>query len=320
VLGGASESGAWPIEPGLPQAQGAAITLRQPGGMILSTANLYFTSHDELGAHVYRTAQTSSPGQEAELYREPPGNRFGDIVFANVGGVFYGYFWVVNNSGRSFIKRVPLTGAPEAKVLTPPQPDIDIVNSHHNLVTDGVSLYWQDVSSIKKIPIGGGDASAITTLDHTDSNTPTAGVYLRGTSIVYASVAAVRFVPTSGANTAPLVRTIATANTTVTTILPVANGTYWGDRNGAIQLRLGTTTHTIQGNTGLIPTSLETNGVTAGGALVWTQCASSTCQMRLDLPFGDITFPIGDNALGAFMNSSGHVFWGDDFGVHRLVF
>jgi glucuronoarabinoxylan endo-1,4-beta-xylanase len=295
------------------------VSLRQPDGMILSTGNLYFTSHDALGAHVFRTAQTASPGQEIELYREPPGNRFGDIVFANVGGVFYGYFFTAESSGQVFIKRVPLTGSSEAKVLTPPLPDIDIVNSHHNLATDGVSLYWQDVSSIKKIPVGGGDASAITTLDQATPNTPTAGVYLRGATIVYASVAAVRYVPTSGPITIPPVRTIATANTTVTTILPVANGTYWGDRNGAIQLRLGPTTHTIQGNTGLIPTSLGTNGFTAGGALVWTQCTSSTCQMRLHFPSGDTAFPIGDNALGASMNSSGHVFWGDDFGVHRLV-
>jgi hypothetical protein len=38
------------------------------------------------------------------------------------------------------------------------------------------------------------------------------------------------------------------------------------------------------------------------------------------LPFRNTTFPIGDPALGASMNSSGHVFWGDDLGVHRLVF
>jgi hypothetical protein len=297
------------------------VSLRQPDGMILSTANLYFTSHDELGAHVYRTAQTSSPGQEIELYREPPGNRFGDIVFANVGGVFYGYFFAMNSSGQVFIKRIPLTGSSEAKQLTPPLPNIDIVNSHHNLATDNVNLYWQDVSSIKKIPIDGvSNASAIITLDQATPNTPTAGVYLRGKTIVYASVAAVRYVPTSGPITIPLVRTIANANTTVTTILPVANGTYWGDRNGAIQLQLGTATHTIQGNTGQVPTSLGTNGFTAGGALVWTQCTSSSCQMRLHFPSGDTTFPVGDSALGASINSSGHVFWGDDFGVHRLVF
>ena len=63
------------------------VSFHQPDGMILSTGNLYFTSHDALGAHVFRTAQTSSPGQEIDCISEPPGNRFGDIVFANVGGV-----------------------------------------------------------------------------------------------------------------------------------------------------------------------------------------------------------------------------------------
>ena len=106
-------------------------------------------------------------------------------------------------------------------------------------------------------------------------------------NIIYASVNAVRYVPTVGAVTAPLVRTIANANTTVTSILPVANGTYWGDRNGAIQLKLGSTIYTIQANTGMVPTSMATNGYTAGGALVWTQCASTTCQMRFDLPAGN---------------------------------
>jgi hypothetical protein len=37
-------------------------------------------------------------------------------------------------------------------VLTPDLDDIDIVNSHHNLATDGVNLYWQELSSIKSRP------------------------------------------------------------------------------------------------------------------------------------------------------------------------
>jgi hypothetical protein len=69
VLGDQGSSGA-PDEPATNVP--TVVSLRRPGGMILSTGNLYFTSHDELGAHVFRTAQTSSPGQEAELYREPP--------------------------------------------------------------------------------------------------------------------------------------------------------------------------------------------------------------------------------------------------------
>jgi hypothetical protein len=97
-----------------------------------------------------------------------------------------------------------------------------------------------------------------------------AGVYLNNGTIVYASVAAVRYVPTSGANTPPTARTIANAGTTVTTIVPVANGTYWGDRNGAIQLKVRSAISTVQAGAGLVPSSIGTNGFTAGGALVWT--------------------------------------------------
>ena len=293
---------------------GSFVSYHRPDGMILSTGNLYFTSHDVFGAHVFRMAQTSIPGQEIELYHEPVGNRFGDIVFANVGGVYYGYFWA-QSGGNATIKRILLTGSQVATVLTPPINDIDIVNSHHNLATDGVGLYWQEASAVRKMAIDGGP---IITLDPTSPNTPTAGVYLSNGNIVYASVNAVRYVPTVGAITSPLVRTIANANTTVTSILPVANGTYWGDRNGAIQLKLGSTIYTIQANTGMVPTSMSTNGYTAGGALVWTQCASTTCQMRFDFPAGNWVSAVANDALGAAMTSSGSVFWGDDLGVHRL--
>jgi glucuronoarabinoxylan endo-1,4-beta-xylanase len=295
----------------------ANISVHQPDGMILSTGNVYFTSHDAAGAHVFRTGQTSTPGQEIELYKEGPGNRFGDIVFAKINDVYYGYFWATNSSGKSTIKRILLTGSTVATVLTPAFNNIDIVNSHHNLATDGVNLYWQDVSSVKKMPIGGG---AITTLDQATPNTPTAGVYLNNGTIVYASAAAVRYVPASGAITPPSARTIVNASATVTTILPVANGTYWGDRNGAIQLKVGSAISTVQAGAGLVPTSIGTNGFTAGGALVWTQCASSTCHTGFAFPAGNWVSPIANNALGAAITSSGSVFWGDDYGVHRLDF
>jgi hypothetical protein len=285
---------------------GAPVSFHQPAGMVLSTANLYFTSNDAQGAHVFRTAQTGHPGQEAELYHEPPGNRFGDIVFANVGGQFYGYFWAADSSGHSFIKRVPLSGSPVATVLTPPINDIDIINSHHNLATDGVQLYWQQASSVRAMPIGGG---AVITLDPTRPNTPTAGVHLRNGTVVYASVADVRYVPTTGAITIPQLRTIATARTTVTTILPVDNGTYWGDRNGAIQVVRGQTVFTVQEDTGLVPTSMSTNGRNVGGGLAWTQCSSSACQLRLSLPVDDLTSAVAGDALGASLTSSGQVFW-----------
>ena len=63
-------------------------------GMVLSTANIYFTAYDRRIASVFRTAQSATPGQEAELCREPD-CRFGDIVFAKVDDVFYGYFFAL---------------------------------------------------------------------------------------------------------------------------------------------------------------------------------------------------------------------------------
>ena len=301
-----------------PSVASAVVSFHAPDGMILSTGNIYFTSHDSAGAHVFRTSQTSIAGQEIELYHEPPGSRFGDIVFANVGGTFFGYFFADNGFGQATIKRILLTGSQIAMVLTPPINNIDIVNSHHNLATDGVNLYWQDVSSIRKMSLAGG---AITTLDLASSNTPTAGVYLSNGNVFYASVNSLRYVPTSGSIVNPQFRTIANDTTTITAILPVANGVYWGDRDGRIFLRTGSSTFTIQ-NTGLVPGSMGTNGFTAGGALVWTQCASTTCQLRISLHFPvlNAVIPISGNALGASMNSSGNVFWGDASGLHRFVF
>jgi hypothetical protein len=42
--------------------------------------------------------------------------------------------------------------------------------------------------------------------------------------------------------------------------------------------------------------------------------------MGFDFPAGNWVNPVANNALGAAMNSSGSVFWGDDYGAHRLDF
>ena len=129
------------------------VSYRKPDGLILSTGNLYFTYHDAATACVWRAAQTAVPGQEILLYSEP-GPAFGDIVFAEVDGAFRGYFFSNNVGGTASIKRVPLTGGPATVLAT--VTDVDVENSHRNLVTDGVNLYWQDVQFVRKMPIGGG--------------------------------------------------------------------------------------------------------------------------------------------------------------------
>jgi hypothetical protein len=259
-------------------------------------------------------SQSAGPGQEILLYSEPDA-RFGDIVYAQVGGVWWGYFFATK-SGVITIKRVPLTGGAATTLTT--VTNVDVANSHRNLVTDGAHLYWQDVSSVRKMPIGGG---AITELDQASPNTPTAGICLRDGNIIYASVRDIRYVPTSGdVITSPLVRTIVTASSRVTALFTVANGVYWGENDGAVRLKVGSTTTTLQPSTGLVPTSIATNGYTAGGDLVWTECGSSSCRMQFRLTGGNWVTPIADDALGAAVTSSGNVFWGDAGGVHRQVF
>src|SRR5262245_48198639 len=152
---------------------GTLVSYRKPDGFILSTGNLYFTYHDPATASVWRAAQPAFAGPEILLYSEP-GTRVGDIVFAQVGGIWWGYFFSAGSGGTATIKRVPLTGGP-ATIVTE-LTNVDVANSHRNLVTDGVYLYWQDVDSVRKMPIGGG---AVVVLDQANPNTPTAGLALQ---------------------------------------------------------------------------------------------------------------------------------------------
>jgi hypothetical protein len=294
-------------------AQTGLVSFRKPDGLILSTGNLYFTSHDAAGAAVWRTSQTSVAGQETVLYWEP-GARFGDIVFAQVGGAFFGYFFASNASGLT-IKRVSLTGGP-ATVLTTIT-NVDIGNSHRNLLTDGVSLFWQDDVAIRKMAISGG---AVTVLDQVSPNTPTAGLALQDGRIIYASVNNIRFVPTTGTSTPPSDRTIHTASTRVTSLHAVSNGVYWGEQDGAVRLKVGSTVTTLRAS-GPLPTSISNNRSTSGGVQAWTRCGNDSCQLQFIFSFIQVSQAIGADAFGVTVKPATRtVFWGDSAGVHRRAF
>jgi len=286
------------------------VSYRKPDGLILSTGNLYFTSHDGNTAIVWRAAQSSSPGQEFVLWSEPDA-RFGDIVYAEVDGIWWGYFFkFATITGSISIRRVPLTGGAAIDINPEPIENVDVANSHRNLVTDGVHLYWQDANSVRRMPIRGG---AITVLDATSSSTPTAGLALQNGNVIYASVADIRHVPTIGAITPPQFRTIATASSRVTALYAVSNGIYWGEESGAIRVKVGSTTTTLSSTTGLVPTSISI-GV---GQEAWTQCDSQSCQLRFESGVSNLLMQIGADAFGVTVRSSGNVFWGDATGVHR---
>jgi hypothetical protein len=300
------------LGPGSPSIS-QLVSYRKPDGLILSTGNLYFTYHDAATASVWRAAQSAVPGQEILLYSEP-GARFGDIVFAQVDGAFWGYFFS-QNGGAITIKRVPLTGGAATALAS--VTDVDVANSHRNLVTDGVNLYWQDVQSVRKMPIRGG---AVTVLDEASPNTPTAGLALQNGNVVYASVTAIRSVPVGGATTPPSARTIFTASERVTALHAVLNFIYWGEESGAIRVvtTSGSSAETISTIPGFIPTSISTSVHGGVFAQAWTQCDAHSGRLHFDIPSGeDSLYAIGGDAIGVSVTSSGNVFWGDSAGVHR---
>jgi hypothetical protein len=291
------------------------VSYRSPDGLILSTGNLYFTYHDPATASVWRAAQTAVPGQEILLYSEP-GTRFGDIVFAEVGGEFWGYFLSESTGGNAAIKRVPLTGGAATVLAT--ISDVDVANSHRNLVTDGVNLYWQDAEAVRKMPIGGG---IVTVLDQASPNTPTAGIALQNGNLIYASVTDIRYVPVGGATTPASARTIAVATERVTALHAVLNFVYWGEESGAIRVAAtGGSTVTVSTILGFLPTSISTSVRGGVYAQAWTQCDAQSCRLHFDVPSGESSlYTIGANALGVAVASSGNLFWGDAAGIHRHI-
>ena len=279
-------------------------------GMVLSTANIYFTAHDNSGARVFRTAQSATPGHETELCHEP-NCRFGDIVFANVDGTFYGYFFALA-SGMTTIRRIPLAPQPGqvAEIIGPAAADIDIVSSHGNLVTDGSFLYWQSDTAINRMPIRGG---AVTVLDRTPLTRPATGLHLVGPNVIYAVDRVIYHVPANGsAITPPNLRVVFTAAVGVVACVPLVGLNYVAERNGAIVESSGNVSGVKQGPGAASITSMAYDG--AHVALAWTQMAA-TWQLRVDVGVQDLTLPTGANPRLAMFNAAGDVFWLDDDGV-----
>jgi hypothetical protein len=290
-------------------------------GMVLSTANIYFTAHDNAGARVFRTAQSATPGQETELCHEP-NCRFGDIVFARVDDVFYGYFFALAD-GMTTIRRIPLAPQPgqAAEVIGPAAADIDIVSSHGNLVTEGSFLYWQSDTAINKMPIRGG---AVTVLDMPPLTRPATGLHLIGPNLIYAVDRVVYYVPADGtAITPPSLRVVFTVATGVVSCAPLVGSIFVADRNGAIVWHSDSGSGQVKQNSGAaFVTSMAYDG--AHVAFAWTQMAATQIapgeldarwQLRVDAGVNDFTFTTGANPRLAMFNAAGDVYWLDDDGV-----
>ena len=318
------------------------VSSRQPDGLIVSTGNIYFTTHDRCGGHVWRTGQTSSPGQEIQIYGDSF-SQFGDIVYAKIGNDFFGYFFAAGGrfahacdvkngapaaargaavNGSLFttysIRRIPLAGGPAVtlKVLS----NLDIEKSHRNLVTDGYFLYWQDNVSIHKMPIGGG---ADIVLDRTSPTTPAAGLSLHGSgvsplhsaNVYYAVGNNIYYASVLGSITPPFDRVAMRGSSRVTALQDTDDGLYWGEQSGTVYVHLRTgQVVALSGAPSPAPTSLA--AINAGAAYA-TQCDPQTCQLRFDGNSNVYFQPIDVNAIGVSVTPS-DVIWGDAGGIHEL--
>lgn len=295
-----------PAQPGT-----TLVSAFKPDGITLFAGNVYFTSHDPIGAVLWQTGENSKSGDEAIMYWEPRA-RFGDISFAQIDGKVYGYFFsqrTIGNPDVSF-RRISVADGAVSNLGT--VPNIDVVNTHRNLVTDGVNLYWQDSSSVRKYSLTGGP---IVVLDSTSLSTPTAGIAMLGDRIIYADGKEIRYVPKAGTIITPLARIIFTATSRVTTLNVIGNDIYWGEQNGAIRRKTAAGVETLRPNVAFVPTSVAANS--GSSVMAWTDCTSQSC--RLQTRYGNIglTQMIQPGAFGASIGAGGKVFWGDAAGVHR---
>ena len=169
---------------------------------------------------------------------------------------------------------------------------------------------------MRKMPIRGG---AVTVLDQARPNTPTAGLALQDANIVYASVADIRFVPTSGTTTPPSARTIVTASERVTALHAVLTFVYWGEQGGAVRvITSGSTPNDLPSALGFVPTSISTSVRGGVFAQAWTQCGSQVHASCISIShLGNRRCMVLMLTRSASINDSGVVFWGDATGMHR---
>src|SRR5436853_7360847 len=85
------------------------------------------------------------------------------------------------------------------------------------------------------------------------------------------------------------------------------------------KVKMGSRVTTLPSIAGLVPTSISTNGFTAGGAQAWTQCGSQTCRMQFALPSTKVSASIDADACGVTMTALWKALWDDGGDVRRAT-
>jgi hypothetical protein len=309
----------------------SAVATGEPNGLVESTGNLYWTRNATTGAfpyrwvgRVYRAAKTSTPGQEVLLYSETGtiGSSFGNITFANYGGVFYGYFVASYLRNGTYIKRVPLDGSSAAITFgdTP-----SLASPSSQILSDGMYLFFYGANGLYAAPLDGGHTLTIATASGiTGIGIDRAHVYYSvgnqlhwlfkpnygsgGGAISGLSAPITSMYVNAGADNDDLKTTIAA--TTATKVYQWSWNDGW---NGlADATRYGTPP--------------QFNSVSAAGSRVmWTSCdVNNVCFVQNMNPstqdFNHFQFVQTQTGTRSIMGDETNMFFIDDYGLERLAY
>ncbi len=289
---------------------GAAGTLSysHPDRLLQSTGNLYWTadqtSDGTYQAAVYRASKSNVPGQETILYQESAATPvdFEAITYAEVGGIWYGYF-VANypSQNESQIKRVPLAGGAAVVLATSPA-----AIGTRDLVTDGSSLYWADAAGIRKMAITGGTVQTLA------SGTTFAHLGLFGSALYYSSGDSILSVPAGGGEST----TVVSGSSAITAIYPPssADGLLWGEANGSVYSLDGDIYYQLQAPVaGITVTSVSA----AGSYIIWADCFPQWCQVEGN-DGGSVVSVATSGVPVDLQGDTGAWYWGDSGGLEKF--
>lgn len=317
----------------------SAVANMVPSGVVESTGNLYWTRNTLSGGaapggslplrwtgRVYRAGKANAPGQETVLYSETGsgyGSSFGNITFANYGGVWYGYFIANYRVGGAYIKRVPLDGSSGAVVLGSGN---TLASVSSPLLCDGTYLYFYGAGGMYAETLDGsrvydlGPVGGITSFGFDSQH-----VYFAAGTTVYRA-----YKP----NVSTYYSAIATTSSPVTAlaVAPGATGdaatvVYWGAGGSVSQYTqsMGVQGFASPGGAGLVNPATVTSMSFDGTNVLWTWNDNTNSNnwvvyklsASLSLGHGTLTY-VGNTGARSVMGDASRIFYINNTALERL--
>lgn len=254
-----------------------------PRALAVSQDEVFWTTSGSDGAEIRRISKfNADPNATGDLvFSQQPSTTVSlqSLLHAEVSGVPYIYFVTNKDSaGRivSYINRVPAAGGQVNPIATP------LPMGKNDLKTDGTFLYWADRERVRKVPMNGGQATILGSVENAAYVKQVAvdsqNVYFNGGlngQILHS-------VPKLGGAKATQVVAVGR----ITDIDVYENGSqstiYWGEANGSVKSM-------VVGSGDVIvhqePCQYSISSVAFDGTrLIWSECPTDdgfSCQIRV---------------------------------------